>query len=141
QAGIAAPASLPLLWEGNGKVRIAGFATANPALQCPDPTRACIYQPGTPIAGSSWARTCQAGNGGRGLMFGPEGTMFIHSQGGNFAMTDGHAKWRRLGDAPQTNVPSNRDPFVNYDANGFPTSYYWDRCFAYIFRPDYDFSL
>jgi prepilin-type N-terminal cleavage/methylation domain-containing protein/prepilin-type processing-associated H-X9-DG protein len=140
EAGIATPAQLPLMWEGNGKVRIQGFGTTNPALDCPDPSQPCIYKPGTPIAGSTWARTCQSGNGGKGLMFGTEGTMYIHSQGCIFVMADGHAKWRRLGDAPQSSEPSTRDPFTNYDASGFPGSYYFDRCFAYIFRPDVEWN-
>ncbi len=129
QAGLATPANLPLLWEGRGKASVAGFALTNPTLQCPDSSQACVYQP-------RGAGGCATGNGSVGAMFGLSGTMFIHTGGANFTLADGHAKWRRLG-ATATSNP-NVDPYTNYDANGFPTSYWWNGCHPWLFRPDFE---
>ncbi len=129
EAGIVNPAMLPLLWEGRGKAQVEGFSLTNPALRCDDPADpTCVYKPRT-------AAGCASGNGGRSAMFGVSGTMFIHQQGINWTFADGHAKWRRVG----TN-DWRVDPYANYDANGFPTHYWWDGCHAWLFRPNYNFQ-
>jgi prepilin-type N-terminal cleavage/methylation domain-containing protein len=126
---IANPAMLPLLWEGQGKVQVEGFALSNAALMCQDGTDLnCFYKPRTPSG-------CQTGNGGTSAMFVTAGTMFIHFNGVDWVFADGHAKWRRVG----TN-DWRVDPYANYDANGFPTAYWWDGCHAWLFRPDYNFQ-
>jgi prepilin-type processing-associated H-X9-DG protein len=145
EAGINAPAMLPMIWEGHGKVSIAGLSLANPALICDD-AGPCRYVPFPNTADGS----CAPGNGGMSGMFNPDGTMWIHTGGANFVLSDGHAKWRRLGattDPPNATEPTptdyRTDPYLGYDSNGFP-GYYWTdsgQCHAWLFRPDYDFQL
>ena len=136
-AGVATAAQLPLVWEGRGKASVAGFALSNPNLYCPNTGGSCIYQPA--IVSASGNVTCQPGNGGTSFMFVLNGTMWIHSQGANFTLADGHAKWRRLGATLSPgNTNGNVDPYTGYDANGFPTTFYYDGCHAYLFRPDFN---
>jgi prepilin-type N-terminal cleavage/methylation domain-containing protein/prepilin-type processing-associated H-X9-DG protein len=127
-AGVASPASLPMVWEGFGKARTMGGAFSNPSLSCPVPDAPCLYQPRANNA-------CPGGNGGQGPMFALYGTMFIHSHGATFLMADGHAKWRRLGGSATSNA--NVDPYTNYDGAGNPTHYWWNGCHAWLFRPDF----
>jgi prepilin-type N-terminal cleavage/methylation domain-containing protein/prepilin-type processing-associated H-X9-DG protein len=133
QAGMTAPASVPLVWEGRGKVRMLGFALSNPTLQCPTPTQGCIYVP-------RGATACATGNGSTGAMFGVDGTMWIHNSGINVAFADGHSKWRRVGAtiAPGNTDP-NTDPYTGYNGQGIPGSYWWNGCHAWLFRPDAGF--
>src|SRR5205823_4555128 len=70
QAGIRAPSSLPLLWEGFGKVSIAGFAGSSPTLICKDPNAECRYVPRSPSG-------CAPGNGGKSVTWSTLGTMWI----------------------------------------------------------------
>jgi prepilin-type N-terminal cleavage/methylation domain-containing protein len=134
QAQIANPAKLPLLWEGRGKASVEGFALTSPALHCDDPARPCRYS------------RCTLGQNGtdypNGVLFAPEGPMWIHSKGALFAHADGSAKWRRLGAQIAPAITDRRtDPFVEYNAKGYPTGLVWtDGCYPWLFRPDYDFS-
>ncbi len=131
-AGIEAPASLPLIWEGRGKAAVRGFSLSNPTLVCDDNSSGnpgdCIYKP----AGSSG---CATGNGGTGAVFGLSGSMMIHNGGANFTYADGHVKWQRLGTGDW-----RVDPYTDYDAAGLPASYWWNGCHAWLFRPDYNFQ-
>ena len=43
-AGVVAPASCPLVWEGDGKAKLLGYQTANPDMVCD--TGNCTYQAG-----------------------------------------------------------------------------------------------
>ncbi|MEJ5253416.1 MAG: DUF1559 domain-containing protein [Chthonomonadetes bacterium] len=141
QAGIVAPAELTLLWEGRGKVQKEGAALTQPALVCSDPNDlTCRYKP--------WNNGCQPGNGGTSAWFGHDGTQWVHNGGANFVMTDGHAKWRRLGAVYSNADPANRpatdwrtDPYTHYDGQGFPYYAWTDGCHLWLFRPDYDFRL
>ena len=55
----------------------------------------------------------------------------------NFALADGHSKWRRLGATLAPGATDyNVDPFTNYNGAGAPASYWWDGCHAWLFRPD-----
>jgi len=129
-AGVNQPAAIPMYWEGRGKASQAGFALSNPNIQCPNNNQPCTYQPSA--TGCSTAT-----NGSTSVMFLLSGTMWIHSQGAQFVMADGHAKWRRLGAGEPTNA--DVDPYTGYDVNGFPASYWWDGCHAWLFRPDATF--
>jgi prepilin-type N-terminal cleavage/methylation domain-containing protein/prepilin-type processing-associated H-X9-DG protein len=138
QAGIVAPAELTLVWEARGKVQKEGFALTQPALRCDDPADpTCRYKPRT-------QQGCQPGNGGTSAWFGHDGTQWIHNNGANFVMTDGHAKWRRLGAVTSPNhdkhTDLNVDPYTGYDPQGFPLYAWTDECHLWLFRPDYDFS-
>ena len=132
QAGILAPASIPLAWEGRGKANQKGFYIANPVLMCTSTSASCRYIPRANNACSP------AAIGGQSVMFVLEGTMWVHSGGANFTMSDGHSKWRRLGATLSPGATNWRvDPYTGYDANGFPAQYWWDGCHAWLFRPDY----
>jgi prepilin-type N-terminal cleavage/methylation domain-containing protein/prepilin-type processing-associated H-X9-DG protein len=148
-AGVAAPSQLPLAWEGNGKASLAGEATANPVLICQDGTQPCRYVPAS--------ASCDGNINGQQSFFltGPNnhvffGTGWVHNQGMNFVLTDGHAKFRHIGGPPFfPNVLSNynNDPFPYYDSNGFPIydfggslNFWNDGCHAITFEPDYDFN-
>ena len=69
--------------------------------------------------------------------------MWVHSGGANFALADGHSKWRRLGAntftgaiSPQPYTNYDVDPFTGYDGKGTPYYYWSDGCHAWLFRPD-----
>ena len=130
EAGVNQAANLPMFWEGRGKAAVAGFALTNPNLICPNPAQPCVYVPSSATCSGS-------ANGQTSTMFGLSGTMWIHTQGANFTMADGHSKWRRLGAtlAPGSTDP-NTDPYDLYDTTGNPADYWWDGCHAYLFRPD-----
>jgi prepilin-type N-terminal cleavage/methylation domain-containing protein len=134
QAQIANPAKLPLLWEGRGKASVEGFALTSPALHCDDPARPCRY--------SSCTFGHNPSNYPNGVMFVLDGPVWIHSKGALFAHADGSAKWRRLGAQIAPAITDRRtDPFVEYNAKGYPTGLVWtDGCYPWLFRPDYDFS-
>jgi prepilin-type N-terminal cleavage/methylation domain-containing protein len=134
QAGVARPSQLPLVWEGRGKARSMGVIVSNPVLRCnPGDSRPCRYfsclngVPSDPYPISA--------------MFVLSGTMWIHNQGALFVMADGHAKWRRLGaQLEPAHTDWRVDPYTRYDANGFPSAFWWDGCNAWLFRPDYEFD-
>jgi len=136
QAGVATPASLPLMFEGRGKASLKGYIVPNPALVCDTPADPCSYKP----AGGS-------GNGASSVMFTLNGTMWVHSGGCNFALADGHSKWRRLGavtsPTPANGQPYtdyNTDPYTGYDPQGFPGYYWSDGAHAWLFRPDVNWN-
>jgi type II secretory pathway pseudopilin PulG len=136
QAGIARPSQLPLLWEGRGKARSMGVIVSNPILRCdPNNPRPCRYfscTNGVPSGDNPYPISA---------MFVLQGTMWIHNQGALFVMSDGHAKWRRLGaQLAPNNTDPRTDPYTGYDANGFPQLFWWDGCNAWLFRPDYEFN-
>ena len=141
---VAAPASLPMLTGTNGNISGKGWGFANPALVCDTPNAACVYVPGTPIPNSPF-ETCGTGNGsGGGGMYLTRsgGSNWIYGKGANWAYADGHAKFRNgLAVTKDTSHISGTDPFVASDDAGHSTSYFWDGCHAFLFRPTYDFSL
>ncbi len=135
QAGIAVPAKLILMWEGQGKAQRLGTFLSSPILMCnPSDTRPCRY--------FSCVRGIPGNVYPRAAMFATAGTMKVHTDGAMFIFADGHAKWRKLA----YNVGSagggtwRFDPFAQYDANGFPLTYWWDGCNPWLFRPDYEFN-
>lgn len=135
-AGETSPATLPLLWEGRGKVQVEGFALSNPNLICNDGTQPCVYEPRT----NAGCATINNTNGSTSAMFTLGDTLWIHSQGAVFTMADGHAKWRRVGATISPgNTDANVDPYTGYDTSGNPASYWWDGCHAWLFRPDAQF--
>jgi prepilin-type N-terminal cleavage/methylation domain-containing protein/prepilin-type processing-associated H-X9-DG protein len=139
QAGVVAPSQLTLLWEARGKAQREGAAITQPALRC---DRAddlnCRYLPRTSAG-------CVRANGGTSAWFGHDGTQWVHNMGANFVMTDGHAKWRRLGAVTSPNQDVHTDwsvdPYTGYNPQGFPLYAWTDECHLWLFRPDYDFSL
>jgi len=124
---IAAPSQLPLIWNGRGRGNGIGNSLTNPALTCPqDGSTGCVY---TPAAAPG------------GAMFVIFDSMWMWSKGGNVAFSDSSAKFRRFG---ATLSPADTDwrvdPYTGYNAAGNPGFYWWDGFYAWLFRPDYDFS-
>jgi prepilin-type N-terminal cleavage/methylation domain-containing protein len=131
QAAVASPSSLPVIWEGRGKVAVEGFALTNPSLECTDASRPCRY--------FSCLNGVMANAYPRGVLFGLDGTIWIHARGATFVHADGSARWRRLGAQLAPNDTDWRtDPYTQYDAQGRPGSIWWDGCNPWLFRPDYD---
>ncbi len=128
QAGVASVSSLPMVWEGRGKAAMLGGTLQNPLLTCANPAQPCTYvaQGGSGV------------NGGTGGAFGIDGSIWIHNNGANFLMADGHAKWRRLGaqQSPQ-NTNASVDPYTGYNAQGIPGFVWWNGFHPWLFRPDF----
>jgi hypothetical protein len=151
-SGMVNPAELVLLWEGNGKIEIKGIAQSNPIIRCTTLANPCTYIPysgsgNCPITGSSTPSSAMFGDRpSRSL---PGGPYWVHTRGMNWAFNDTHAKWRRMGanyntidnDADPTPYTDwSTDPFTGYGPTG-TAGYYWvDGCWAWLYRPDYDFS-
>jgi prepilin-type N-terminal cleavage/methylation domain-containing protein len=134
---VAEVAKLPMLTENNGKIAGKGWGFASPALHCEQLNTACTYVPSS--------ATCSlAINGQRGEIYGTNGggSLWLYSNGQNYGLSDTHAKFRRLGG---TLAPGNTDwrtdPWTQYSATGTSGFYWYDGCHAWLFRPDYDFSI
>lgn len=128
-AGINAPASLPILWEREGKQSPLGGTIGQPALRCQNADAACVYN----------TSCTDSVNGGTGVMFGPVTTQWVHQKGQNFTFADGHVKYRVLGmQLAPANTDGNVDPSSGYDQNGVPATYWWNGCHAWLFRPDFN---
>lgn len=126
QSGVANASSLPLMWEGLGKVKVLGFAIASPNLNCTTLAVPCGYYP-------------NAGPGA--ILVANVRSQWIHNRGGNFVRTDSSAKWSRLGAqiTPQT-TDIRVDPWQTYNAQGFGLTYYAQNNYPYLFRPDHQFD-
>jgi prepilin-type N-terminal cleavage/methylation domain-containing protein len=143
-SAVVAVADLPLLSGNNGYAAGVGVGIPNPALACATANQPCVYI-GRTTAG------CVAGNGGSGAMFFFDGTAatfplsgstkWHYSRGQNWSLADTHAKFRRVGGTlGPANTDYRRDAWTNYDNQGRTFTYWYDGCFAWLFRPDYDFS-
>jgi len=131
---VTAPASLPVFWEGNGKVAIRGGATVNPFLFCDDANQGCTYQPSSSSCSS-------AVNGQQSGYRSTAGIGFDMYGGLIYAYADGHAKFVKNGAPNSALTGAKTDPFWQY-SGGIPTDGWYDQnsCHAFLFRPDYDFS-
>lgn len=135
------PAICPMMTEQNGFAAGVGVTFANPALTCGDPSTGCLYKP--------YHAGCTGGvgdNGGTGYIytaFGngttvPYASYWCNKRGGNWAMSDTHAKFRILGGAVAPNdTNADIDPMTQYDTSGHSNTYWWDGCHAWLYRPDY----
>jgi prepilin-type N-terminal cleavage/methylation domain-containing protein/prepilin-type processing-associated H-X9-DG protein len=133
EAGMAVPAQLPLSHEGFGKGNLYGYQAPNPFLVCPNPNAPCTYIPNT-------GEGCSPDlNGTMSGWYGFIGTAYVHNGGMTFSYCDGHAKWKHLGGVANTPTDVFVDPWASYDANGFPTSSWWDGCQQWYWRPDYTY--
>jgi prepilin-type N-terminal cleavage/methylation domain-containing protein len=138
---IAESAKQILLSGANGFAAGVGVTFANPALACTVANSPCTYQPLTGTA-------CVVGNGGQGYMYVTFGypsssaSYWMYSKGQNWAHTDTHGKFRRVGATLSPNNTDWRtDPWTGYDSQGRAGFYWWNGCHAWLFRPDYDFSI
>lgn len=155
EAGMVAPTDVVLLWEGDGKAKLEGAITANPALFCAG-RDGCIYKPDSATCTSTPTGPQDSGTASGGYY--PDATYWVHSGGGNFVQGDGHAKWHRLGahfwpgtDAFGVTAPYppdkgdtdyRTDPSYGYDPLGF-AYYTWataHNCHPCMFAPDHQAS-
>jgi len=127
---VNSPVNVPLIWEGNGRANVAGYAFSSPVLDCGNVTEAdCVYHPGS-------GGTCYAGNGGRSrILVRTIGSMWIHSKGANILYADNHVTRMGLGAAPDHTDPA-LDPYSHYDSAGYGLGYWTDGCHPLLFRPD-----
>jgi len=128
-AGINTPSQLPLLWEREGKNSPLGGTIGQPSMDCRNPNAECVYN-----------TSCTLDvNGGKGYLYGPVASQWVHQKGQNMTFADGHVKYRVLGMqlAPQSTDP-NVDPNTGYNESGVPTSFWWNNCHAWLFRPDFN---
>ena len=143
QAAVLAPTDVPLIWAGELKDAIVGYATSTPALNCPDANSPCVYQPASPDG------TCAPGNGGMrsSILFGvPANTAFAHHTGDNFAYCDGHVKFVNylIPTYPHASGTPALAPYVPQDSSGTMivngVYYLWqDGCGGdYGFGPDFN---
>ncbi|MBC8136787.1 MAG: prepilin-type N-terminal cleavage/methylation domain-containing protein [Fibrella sp.] len=129
-----APASVPVAWEGFGKISASGIVGVNPYLRCLQGDQPCVYE--APKAG------CNTGtNGQRSAFFSfSKVTAWVHNQGMNFLYGDGHVKWLPVGRTANADTDRKRDPFRIYDNKGVPftpAGWYDDNgCHAEFFRPE-----
>lgn len=135
EGGIAAPANLPMFWEGYGKQAFSGFVVASPALDCHFNAAApCRY-----VARAGNACATNTNGSTDGMVAG--GSNWVHSQGMVFVFADGHALWRRLGaQLAPTDTDYRVDPGTQYDRLGNPAFVWWDGCHSWLFRPEYNFQ-
>ena len=107
-AGVKSPAKCICIWEGLGDQAFVSFATEMPIYWGGSPT----YRPGDTQA-----------------VMGIAGKVDVHNGGSIKGYCDGHAKWTR--------EPGHWDQSVwaAVDANGYPSSYWWDGYCPWLFRP------
>jgi prepilin-type N-terminal cleavage/methylation domain-containing protein len=134
---VAEVSKQPLLTLIQGYQAGRGWGFASPALTCDVPNIPCGYVPGTP-------GVCADGgtvNGDTGAIYvlANGSSVWAFSRGQNWAFTDTSAKFRRLGASATSDYRT--DPLTGYDGTGRAGFYWWNGCHAWLFRPDYDFSL
>jgi len=107
-AGVKSPAKCICIWEGLGDQAFSSFATEMPIYWGGSP----VYRPGNTQA-----------------IMGIAGKVGVHNGGSIKGYCDGHAKWTR--------EPGHWDQSVwaACDADGYPTSYWWDGYCPWLFRP------
>ena len=134
---IGETAKLPMMTEQNGAIAGKGWGFASPALTCAVNNASCSYVPS--VSGCS-----SATNGATSAIYQTYnlGSLWLYSRGQNWGLADTHAKFRRVGATQSPNDTDWRtDPETGYDATGRAGFYWWDGCHAWLFRPDYDFSI
>ncbi len=141
-----------MLWEGTGNAAVKGFAMSNPLMKCSTLDKPCLYVPysgkgACPLTESS-EKPAVLFDMKRGSAL-PGGSFYVHTLDGthhgmNFAYCDTHVKFKALGQTFASDGSSGTDrrvePFVGYDAEGYPTTEWSDGCWPIWFRPDYDFK-
>lgn len=134
-AAVARPASLAIVWEGQGRQALRGAGRVTPLLACPDPTEPCKYVPASnDCSENENGTTSEISTDSGGLGFNMYGGL-------NYAYCDGSARFVKIGvpNSPQTDP--HKDPFARY-VNNSPNQAWYDgfMCHPYLFRPDFDFA-
>ncbi len=135
QAGLKAPASVILAWNGFEKSSPVGYTHANPLMNCADPNTECMYQPRNDSG-------CATGNGATSLPIvysgQPSYSVWVHTNGDNRIYADGHAKYVPLNGGWQTDAFASTSSVDGSILQGGYYSYWYDGCHAWLFRPDYE---
>ncbi len=140
-------AMLPLWTEANGNRISYGGGFANPALFCNRMDYSpCMYTARTSagcVGGAYGSATSHGGSGAAYTKFDSANSSYwIYKRGANWTLADSHAKFRRLG---ATLAPNNTDwrtdPYTQYNSLGNAGYFWYNGCHAWLFRPDYDFSI
>jgi prepilin-type N-terminal cleavage/methylation domain-containing protein len=145
---IALPASIVMLWQGEGKVAGEGYANANPLLNC-DSTYAevCKFNPSGPPQSHGTLNSNNTGdywwngpNADNPVSFGTYGAVMV------YCMTDGHAVSKTNGatgtDSTGGKLRNYTDPFSGYDKTGAPSGMWacssdgGHTAYRSFFRPD-----
>jgi prepilin-type N-terminal cleavage/methylation domain-containing protein len=140
-SGVASPSQLPAIWAGFGRTALVGFSFSNPVLGCNLPESqsgsVCIYRPGE--------RAQQGGVRAEMYVIDFDTSQWIYNNGTIVVHADTSAKWRRIGAQLRPARTNWRvDFFTDYDQRGVARAYWVDNltlAYAWLFRPDYDFSL
>ena len=127
QAGVDSPATVVMLNEAHGKARLMGYSLPSPQITNCGTDPGCTFKP----RGAS----CSTEPGGASTGYTGYGSYHVHNGGMNFAYTDGHVKWVKLGGPNGPGGSSKIDPWAAYNAAGIGTSSYWDGCHRCVFRP------
>lgn len=129
---VASPSACPLVWAGRGAGNEDGASLTNPTLYCPGDIGTagpCMYNAGT---------GAQSGQTNGAWMFGIDNTVWMYSKGANWTYTDTSSKYHPMGATIAPGATDwHVDPFTNYNAQGVPSSYWWDGHYPWLFRPDY----
>ena len=129
---VASPAKCPLLTQYNGVDSGLGWGFANPALNCDVKFVACVYIPSSSTCSASTNGSTSGTYGSRNAS-----SMYIWNKGQNWAFTDGHSKYRRVGSSKDTDA--DLDEFTGYDTTTGVAGFVWgDGCHSWLFRPDYE---
>jgi prepilin-type N-terminal cleavage/methylation domain-containing protein len=113
------PTQVVLLWSGNFDNSVEGRCWSLPFLSCPNPNATCAYDPtgtmygdstnGFNGAGESWYYMVGSGNL-------PNAHCWVHGQGDNLLLADGHVKWHAYSFSANSPLPvdSNGDWITPY---------------------------
>ncbi len=147
QAAVLSPSNVPVIWPGELKNAITGYATASPVLNCPVTAAACVYVPvksDNTCATDPVTKQPVNGSTSSPILFGvPTNNAFAHHHGDNFAYCDGHVKFVDYTRPDAAGAPAG-SPFNLADASGAvfgasgTYSYNYDYCHVYGFEPDYN---
>lgn len=138
------PSNLPVVWNGNGRQNVRGFAYSQPALKCDQlNSAACAYNPGrhpqTGLPGQGgtifWINGCE---GKPSDAAGPSHK--VHGDDILMVYVDSHVKASKVG---MTNRPGDTDVNVDPNTRYYPggrcaQSHWWDQSHPWLFRPDFE---
>lgn len=127
---VTRPDKCPLLWEGLGQINLDGVALSSPTLVCPEPGAPCRYK-------KSSSSCSNKGNGQTSVLMATIGPFLNKSHGQPIAFIDSHCRQVKLAETSGY-TDSTRDPYSEYDQHGNPTTFWYDGCHPWLFRPDYD---
>ena len=133
---VAAPSQLMLFGALRGGMKIDGYATANPVLNCPTANQDCRFVPSSPTCGNTNGQYS-------GQLLMPRGfSIWNVGKGVNVAMADTSSKFRRMAANVNGRTDFKTDWLTRYDASGWTQREWQDTNFCHdlLFMPDFDFQ-